>query len=45
MSAQEYEHCLHEIGQQAVALLENLIHPQAGDEVLSNCNKAKLKFF
>jgi hypothetical protein len=45
MLTQEYQHWLHEIGQQGVAILENLIQPQAGDEVHTKCNKAKLRIF
>jgi hypothetical protein len=37
MLTQEYQHCLHKIGQQGVVFLENLIPPQAGDEIHTNC--------
>jgi hypothetical protein len=42
MPAQEYQ---HEIGQQGIALLGNLIPPQARVEIHTNCIKAKLRIF
>jgi hypothetical protein len=33
MLTQEHKHWLHEIRQQVVAQLRNLMHPQVGDEL------------
>jgi hypothetical protein len=33
MLTQEYKHRLHKIRQQVVAQLQNLMHPQVGDEL------------